>query len=374
MKKLLNAMTGTSRYLVILSLIAMQNWSCKKVETAQPSAQSITASAEDDAVITAVFKQVNIVANKTSYEAIRLDPKLQNAWGLSADDEGEIWVSSNETGLSFVYGPTGRHLMTPVAIPSHDQSVPGNPTGNIYNNTDDFIIPGTGTKAEFIFADEHGTISAWNDPTGSTAVIVADRTGADPVYKGLTIARDGGENFIYVTNFGQNKIDVFDKDFNYVDNKPFTDPGLPAGFAPFNIRNIEGMLFVTYALQKEDGEDDSAGTGNGYVDIYRPNGQLVKRFASNGTLNSPWGITEASPGASAETKIILIGNFGDGRINIYSMNGNYKGQMMSDSGPVSIDGLWAIDTQIPGIKPGQLYFTAGPEDESDGLFGMLMKQ
>ena len=345
---------------------------CKKTDMSAPS---LSSSSNDEAVSLGGYQQVNLVANTTSFGAERFDPRLQNAWGLSADDEGESWVSANETGLSFVYDITGAHLMPPITIPSHNPKMHGNPTGNIYNDTKSFMIPGTGEPSEFIFADEGGTVSAWNDPTGTTAVVVADRSGFDAVYKGLAIAQDYGENFLYVTNFSQGKIDVFDRHFNYVTNKPFKDPTLPKGYAPFNIRNIDGMLYVTFALQKASKEDDSAGVGHGFVDIFKPDGSMVTRFASRGKLDSPWGI---SKGKSSFLKDgagdILIGNFGDGRINVFDREGKFLGQLMNNGSPVVIDGLWGLDNDIPGIGSNQLYFTAGPDDESDGLFGYLMKK
>lgn len=372
MKKHLGNAPRWMYYTVILLFVITTNPSCKKSDL-RPATAAVSSQTNDEVSLNG-FKVVSLVANKAAFGAPRIDHNLENAWGMSADDEGEIWVSANETGLSFVYGLTGQHLMPPVSIPSHDAGVPGNPTGNIYNETSDFIIPGTNTTAEFIFAEEGGTVSAWNDATGSTAVVVADRTPWDAVYKGIAIANDGGTNFIYVTNFGQSKIDVFDKNFNYVSNKAFFDPNLPKGYAPFNIRNIHNMLYITYALQTADHEDDSTGAGFGFVDIYRPNGKLVKRFASHGTLNAPWGITEAKPGLCGNDNAILVGNFGDGRINVFDLKGNFKGQLKDGGSAVTIDGLWAIDTDIPGIAANRLYFTAGPDDESDGVFGFLQKQ
>lgn len=370
MKMVLNGQPCLRQTIAVALLLTTLMVSCKKYDASPQNAA--TASVSED-ISLGGFTQVNIVSDKSIFNTPRIDPGLQNAWGISADDEGEIWVSANETGLSYVYNTKGKHLLTPVIIP-HNSTSRGNPTGNIYNKTEDFVIPGTNTPAEFVFADEGGTVSAWNDPTGPNAVIVADQTGADAVYKGLAIASDNGNNFIYVTNFGQNKIDVFDKDFNYVSDKPFTDPNLPSGYAPFNIRNINNMLYVTYALQKADHEDDSAGVGHGYVDVYWPNGILQNRFASQGTLNSPWGIAEAKPGFCCKNNAILIGNFGDGHINAYDLSGKFLGQLMQGGQPLAIEGLWGIDNDIPGISANQLYFTAGPNDESDGLFGFLQKQ
>ena len=186
-----------------------------------------------------------------------------------------------------MYNNKGRQLIPPVAIPSHVANTPGNPTGNIYNETKDFEVAGTGLPAEFLFASEDGTISAWNDNTGSSAVVVADRS-KHASYKGLAIANDGGTNFLYVTNFAKHKIDVFDKDFNYVTGRSFKDHGIPEGYSPFNIRNINNILYVPYALDASDASDSSA-AGLGYVDVYWPTGALSTRFATKCVFNAPGG-------------------------------------------------------------------------------------
>jgi len=316
-------------------------------------------------------KQTNLVADTAGYDATRLDPNLLNAWGIAAPPNGPIWISANHAGLSVIYDRNGQQLRPPVTIPSLTAGQPGAPSGMVFNGTTDF----GGNK--FIFASEEGIIAGWS--SGNAAVKVADRSSFNAVYKGLTIANDGTANFLYVTNFKNSKIDVFDKDFNYVTDKPFSDPGIPAGFGPFNIQNISGNLYVTYAkLKAPDNMDDQAGPGNGYVDIFTPQGQLVKRFASQGPLNSPWGIALAPAGFADEGPTILIGNFGDGRINVFGMAGHFKGQLRMHGKPITIDGLWAIDFlegNVPGGSPSDpLYFTAGPNEESHGLFGYLKKE
>jgi len=353
MKKTIYANLQTAGLLFLLCCIFL---SCKK---------------HDPTIPLSGYQQINLVASKAVFGAARVDYNLLNAWGLSADDEGEIWVSAADAGLSFVFDKTGAQKMPPVFIPSHVPKEPGAPTGNVYNETEDFIVPNSGEPAEFIFASEDGTVSAWN--SGSAAVIVADKSAENASYKGITIANDGGSNFLYVTNFSSGKIDVFDKNFNYI-NKPFSDPTLPQGYAPFNIRNIGNMLFVTYALRTADGEEDSTGLGLGFVNVFWPNGTLAKHFAAHGTLNAPWGIAEARPGFCDINDAILIGNFGDGHINVFTLDGKFEGLLMNHGMPVAIDGLWAIDNDIPGISPKQLYFTAGPNDEEEGLFGFLIKQ
>ncbi|MEO8712904.1 MAG: TIGR03118 family protein [Parafilimonas sp.] len=357
--------------LIILSFFILTA-GCKKMQDASVAGTTVSDAQATSSALGG-FKQLVLTANKAGYHALRINSNLHNAWGMSASDEGGIWVSSADGGVSYVYNNRGVQQIAPVNIPSHIANSPGNPTGNIYNATEDFMVAGTGLPAEFLFASEDGTVSAWNDNTASSAVVVADRAKNGASYKGLAIANDGGANFLYVTNFTKHKIDVFDKDFNLVGGKPFKDKGLPSGYTPFNIRAINNMLYVTYALTKVSGDDDSTGAGLGYVDVYWPNGSLSKRFATQGVLNAPWGITEAKP-ALLGTSAILIGNFGDGHISVFDWDGNFKGQLMNLGKPVAIDGLWAIDNTMTKTSPLDLYFTAGPNEESDGIFGLLIKQ
>jgi uncharacterized protein (TIGR03118 family) len=239
----------------------------------------------------------------------------------------------------------------------------------IYNSTGDFVIPGAGA-ALFIFAGEDGTISAWTTVT-TDARLMADRSSSDAVYKGIATASNGGANFLYATNFRQNAVDMFDGTFSYV--KSFTDPGVPAGYAPFGIQNIGGKLYVTFAKQEgPDNEDDDPGVGNGYVDIFNPDGTLSRRFASNGTLNSPWAVVMAPSGFGSVGGDILIGNFGDGLIGAYNPTTGALVGMLHDANntAISIDGLWGLAFG-PASSSTTLYFAAGPDDEEHGLLGTL---
>ncbi|MCW3126963.1 MAG: hypothetical protein JWO03_2621 [Bacteroidetes bacterium] len=313
----------------------------------------------------ASYQQVNLVADTAGYSGARIDANLKNAWGIAIGPTGIFWISANHTALTTVYDRTGTQILPAVSL-----NAGGAPTGVIYNSTGSFI----GSK--FIYAGEDGIISAWT--SGTATAIVADRSSASAVYKGITIASDGGANFLYAADFKNGHVDVFDQSFTYVTTKPFADPSIPAGFAPFNIQNIGGKLYVTYAKQKgPDNEDDEKGAGNGYVNIFNPDGTLVKRFASQGTLNSPWGLTQVSSGFGQNSNDILVGNFGDGRINIYDANGSYQGQLMDGGTPITIDGLWALQFPQNGVPAGdqnQLFFTAGPGDEEHGLFGYIQKR
>ena len=192
------------------------------------------------------------------------------------------------------------------------------------------------------------------------------------MYKGVAIAEDGSSNFIYAANFNAKTVDVFDHNFTYVTTKPFSDPNMPSNYGPFDIQNIGGKLYVTYAIPKSpDFVDDSAGAGNGYVDIYEPSGELNKRFISQGHLNSPWGLAKARAEFGEFKNTILVGNFGDGLINAYDDDGTWLGQLKDiNKDPVHIDGLWGIAFK-PSSDPDLLYFTAGPSHENHGLFGYL---
>ncbi|MGI8952278.1 MAG: TIGR03118 family protein [Chitinophagaceae bacterium] len=324
------------------------------------------------------YTQTNLVADVNGFGAAKIDPHLANAWGIAVAPTGPFWISANHAGVSTVYDKDGNTLLAPVTIPAHNGHSIGAPTGVVYNWTTNFVIPSSKSVSKFIFAGEDGTISAWAG--GSSAILVADRFSHGTVYKGLALATDGSHNFIYATDFHNGKIDVYDENFNYVSNKPFYDPNIPQHFAPFNIRNVEGKLFVTYAKQKPpDFMDDEAGPGNGFVDVFNSDGSLLFRFASRGTLNSPWGIVRSVGGFAVTNSgiipnAILIGNFGDGRINVYDAIGRFEGQLVNKGNPVTIEGLWALENNVPGTDPKQLFFTAGPNDEEHGLFGYLSRQ
>ena len=354
--------------LIIISLLVLNAACTKTTDATAINDQSNSNAQSDQALSLGNFKQVNLNANSKGYHATHLSPNLHNAWGMAVSDGGGIWVSAADGGVSYIFNDKGAQLIPPVAIPSHEANTPGNPTGQVYNRTTDFVING-GSPAKFIFASEDGTVSAWNG--GTTSVIVANRFSRGAGYTGIAIADDGGSNYLYVANFAQHRIDVFDKNFTVTSGRHFKDDGIPAGYSPFNIREINNMLYVTYAVVASDG-DDSTGKGLGFVDVFTPSGQLSKRLATQGTLNAPWGIAEAGKELIGIDGI-LIGNFGDGHINVYDFDGNFQGQLKTAAGLVAIEGLWAIDNDVVKTSRHQLYFTAGPKDEEDGLFGFIYK-
>lgn len=343
---------------ICLCLFFVIALSCKKIEDHLP---------------THSYKQTNLVADVQSYNPMHIDKNLLNAWGIAVAPSGPVWISANHSGLTTIYDKTGATLLAPVSIPGQGHTA-GAPTGVVFNSTADFIIPSTTIKARFIFAGEDGIISAWGG--GPMASIAANR-GSGAVYKGIELANDGTSNFLYAANFHKAKIDVYDKNFKPVSDKLFSDPTIPKGFAPFNIKSLNGYLYVTYAKQKgPDEDDDQAGPGNGYVNIFTTKGVLVKRFASQGALNSPWGMVWTMSGFCDVDNAIIIGNFGDGRINVYDEWGHFKGQLknQSDGQPITIEGLWALDNSPAIASEKQIYFTAGPGEEEHGIFGVLERQ
>jgi len=317
------------------------------------------------------FNRVNLVSNNSQDSGARVDPNLVNGWGIAFSPTGNPWLSSEGGGVSVAYDATGNQVVPPVSIPSASANTGGHPTGTVFNNSATaFVLPGGGV-AKFIFVGDDGVISGWS--SGTAAERVVDNS-ASASYTGVTIANDSARTFLYAANFKQARIDVFDSSFTAV-SKTFTDPGLPEGYSPFNIQNVGGQLYVMYAKLGSNG-DEEKGAGLGYVDIFKPDGSLVGRFASQGSLNAPWGIAMAPAGFldGNNSNVILIGNFGDGQINAYSPDAKFIGQLKSNGTPVVIDGLWGISfapSSASNIPPTRLFFAAGPNDEQNGLFGYI---
>jgi len=305
-------------------------------------------------------------------QAAQTDPNLINPWGVSFSASSPFWVSNAETGTSTLYDGSGTPQALVVNIPAPGGGK-GAPTGQVFNGTTDFLIGATG-KALFLFATEDGTIAAWNAGAGTNAQIVADRSSVNAVYKGLALATTGGQNFLYATDFHNARIDRFDKNFQLAGS--FTDSSIPAGYAPFNIQNINGDLYVTFAKQLgPDNEDDAAGPGRGFVDIFHADGTLSRRLISQGVLNSPWGLAIAPPTFGAFAGKLLVGNFGDGTIHGFDpTTGALAGELSNpDGSPLIIPGLWTLifGNGGRGGSVDILYFTAGTDGEQHGLFGQI---
>jgi uncharacterized protein (TIGR03118 family) len=327
-----------------------------------------------------IFHQTNIVSSVPGV-AITTDHNLINPWGLSLSPTGQFRVSDNGLGLSTVYDVRGNPHRTTVEIPLPAGSTSdfAAPTGNVRNTTTDFVISedGLSAPAENIFATEDGTITAWNSHVDQHhALIVADNSANGAVYKALTLGSNSQGNFIYATNFFNGSVDVFDSHFQQVKlSGSFIDPDIPDGFAPFGIRNIYGTVFVTYALQNDERHDDVAGPGNGFIDAFDTDGHFIQRFASQGALNSPHGLTLAPADFGRFSNALLVGNFGDGRINAFDSNTGVRLGEISDANnqPITNVGIWGITfgNGAGGTRTDTLYFAAGINDEKDGLFGAI---
>jgi uncharacterized protein (TIGR03118 family) len=340
---------------------------------------------EDRNLLSTVFLQSNLVSDIPGVARFT-DPNLVNPWGIAASPNGPFWISDNGMGLSTLYNGNGsaQSLVVSVPLPLSSAATNSAPTGIVFNGTTDFTVT-SGTKtgvAAFIFAAEDGTISAWSPTVSLNNAILEVDNSANPtaatgaVYKGLAMGSNANGNFLFAANFRSGKIDVFDKAFQPATLAGnFTDANLPAGFAPFGIANINGNLYVTYALQNAAKHDDVAGAGNGFVDVFDTSGHFVKRFASQGTLNSPWGVVMAPSTFGAFAGTILVGNFGDGRISAFdATTGAFKGQLQTDLGtPLTINGLWGLEfgNGVTAGDPNTLFFTAGIGDEGHGLFGSI---
>jgi len=302
--------------------------------------------------------------------AQHVDSNLVNPWGMSAPSaNGPIWVSDNGTGVSTLYNLDGTARSLIVTIPTAARNKDaGNPTGQVFNGTNFFQVTKNGTSlpARFIFVSEDGSISGWNPGVDPTNAIIAVDNGTNngnnrAVYKGATLGVAGGHNFLYVTDFHTGKVETYDENFHQVNPGGFVDPNLPAGYAPFGIRNFNGEIFVTYAKQDHARHDDVKGVGFGFVSVFDTGGNFLRRLVSNGNLNAPWGL------ALVDSEL-WVGNFGDGFINVYDpMTGAFIETLMrADGTPLQFDGLWDMLPLGSGV-----YFTAGIADEGHGLFGLI---
>ena len=334
------------------------------------------------------YHQTNLVSDIPGL-AQSTDPNLKNPWGLSSSATSPIWASDNNAGVTTVYTGAGTKFFPAgqpfVTIPAPGGGPGGAPTGTVFNGTSDFVVSQNGNSAPavFLFATEDGTLSGWNPGVNkASAVIAVDNSAATDsagdvgaVYKGLAKGSVGTNNYLYASNFRFGTVDVFDGGFTQQHwAGAFTDPALPSGFAPFGIQNIGGQIFVTYAKQDVFKHDDVKGPGNGFVDVYSTAGTLLRRFASRGTLNSPWGLALSPATFGNFHDDILIGDFGDGRINAFAQDGTFRGQLKSEtSAPIQIDGLWGLrfGNGGNGGDVNTLFFAAGINGEADGLFGTI---
>jgi uncharacterized protein (TIGR03118 family) len=300
------------------------------------------------------------------------DPNLLNAWGLVAGPATPWWVADNHADLSTLYNAGGTKLGLEV-------TVAGGPTGVVFNGGSGFPVGPSNVSARFIFSTEGGTIAGWTPTAGNVAQVKVDLSAAGAIYKGLAIATTETGSQLYATDFANARVDVFDGAWAAVTTDGgFVDRKIPDGYAPFGIQTIGDRIFVTYAKQGPNG-DELHGKGLGFVDAYDTAGHLLARVARHGTLNAPWGLAMAPENFGRFGGDLLVGNFGDGRINAYEERPDghfaFRGVLRdSEERPIEIDGLWALEFGHGAANNGPtdtLFFTAGPNGEQDGLFGSI---
>ena len=316
-----------------------------------------------------------------SPSAANLDAHLQNSWGLTRSATSAWWVADNHTGLSTLYDAAGAPQSLVVSIPTLDGTGIAAPTGTAFNYTSGFEIA-PGKKAVFLFVTEDGTISGWNPGVQATAAVIAfPRPGGKPgnaVYKGCTLATTAQGTFLYVSNFGEVRVDVFDSTFHRVNlgATAFRDPNVPKGFAPFNVQNVGGNLVVTFAKKQKGSDDEAHGAGFGFVAVFDLQGKLLMDLQQGSFLNAPWGIAQAPSDFGVFSHRLLVGNQGDGTINAFNLvTGEFEGKLLDENGAnLAIDGLWALNFGSDSLAgpATELFFTAGPNDEADGLFGGIV--
>jgi uncharacterized protein (TIGR03118 family) len=340
------------------------------------TALAVAVAAQAGAAPSSSYASHNLVSDQAGL-ADHVDPNLVNAWGLASRVDSPWWVANNAGNQATVYTADG-NAFAPSGSPLVVR-VLNRPTGVVANSGSSFSIGAGGTSAPalFLFGTEDGKILAWNQavPAGQ-AVVAADRSAGRAIYKGLALSGDR----LYATDFHNGRVDVFDGSFRPVRTPgAFVDGKLQHGFAPFGIRAIGSRIFVTFAKQDTKGEDDLHGRGLGFVDAFDRNGRLLARVARRGELNAPWGIALAPRNFGRFSGDLLIGNFGDGRINAFRQRpgGTFTpaGELRTAAGKrLAIDGLWALQFGHGTANNGPantLFFTAGPDDEAHGLFGTI---
>ena len=319
------------------------------------------------------YRQINLVSDQTGMARF-MDANLVNPWGVLAGAGGHLIVADNHAGVATFYNPAGHPAALTITIPAPDGGPGGAVTDLALNRSARSFILRSGERqgeSTLLFVTEDGTIAGWNHEVHpDQALIAVDNSAVGAIYKSTALAATPQGPRLYAANFGQGVVEIYDGGFHLV--KSFTDAGLAgASYAPFGVRVIGGSLFVTYAFKASPADgDETAGPGLGYVDVFDLGGTFVRRFASQGTLNAPWGLAMAPHSFGKFGGALLVGNFGDGAINAYQPHsGAFLGQLSDSHGTViQIEGLWGLAFRSEG---GSLYFTAGPNDESNGLLGVL---
>lgn len=336
------------------------------------------------------YRQINLVSDQAGKANLK-DPDLVNAWGLAASPGtnaspgSPLWVADNGSDKATLYQGAGATSVSKVPLVINVTGAA--PTGQVFNSDPNaFVVSdshGNSGSSLFLFDTENGTIDGWapnvnpNGSNPSTVTEVARDNGANAVYKGLAVATVKGKSFLYATNFRSGRVEAYDGTFTPVEMPGglFVDPGLPAGYGPFGIAEIMGKLYVSFAKQDATLHDDVAGPGHGFVDVFTNTGAFVRRLVTRGALNSPWGLALAPRSFGRFGGDLLVGNFGNGLINVYNpANGARLGRLQQRNGlPIQIDGLWGLmfgNGNAAGTN--QLIFSAGPSEESHGLLGKIV--
>jgi uncharacterized protein (TIGR03118 family) len=331
------------------------------------------------------YRQINLVSDISGIAQVQ-DTNLVNAWGISFHPTFPFWVSDNGAGVTTLYSVTNDASGVPhgSATPSTAIGIPGagpavisipgagNVTGQVANNSTEF------NSDIFLFVSEDGTVSGWRPGIGTAAETLATRTNA--TYKGVTLATVGTNTVLLAANFHEGTLDVYDGNSQLLGQ--FADQRAPEGYAPFNVQNLNGVIFVTFAKQDAAKRDDVAGRGRGLIDTFDISTGKFRRFAagraSGGNvreMNSPWGLAIAPASFGSHANQLLVGNFGSGTIMTFDAHGKFKGLLQTAGGcPVTIDGLWSLAFGVDGGVSGvstDLYFSAGPNNERHGLFGAI---
>jgi len=336
------------------------------------------------------YRQINLVSDQAG-KASLTDPDLVNAWGLAASPGtnaspgSPLWVADNGSDKATLYA--GASATSVSKVPLVVNVTGAAPTGQVFNSDSSaFVVSdshGNSGSSLFLFDTENGTIDGWapnvnpNGTNPSTVTEVGRNNGANAVYKGLAIAKSSVGTTLYATNFRSGRVEAYDGTFTPVElpGGLFVDPKLPAGYGPFGIAVIMGKLYVSFAKQDATLHDDVAGQGNGFVDVFGRNGKFIRRLITRGALNSPWGMALAPASFGQFAGDLLVGNFGDGHINVYNPTSGLRlGQLRGSNGqPIVIDGLWGLmfgNGNAAGNN--QLLFSAGPDGESHGLLGKIV--
>jgi uncharacterized protein (TIGR03118 family) len=323
------------------------------------------------------YQETNLVSNTSQSGVTTVDPDLVNCWGISRSSTGTWWASDKGKGVATLYNGTGVKQSLTVTIPQSGQNATGTPTGIVFNGSTDFDVE-SGKPAVFIFAAFDGTISAWNPGANPTVAIQKVQATPGSVLTGATIAQSKGQNFLYVTDVHEGKIRAFDGNFSPVKlpDAAFQDDHLSKKFVPFNVQNIGGNLYVTFAHQNAAKNFITAGANFGAADVFSPEGQLLLRLERGSWFNAPWGLVQASTDFGGFSHSIIVGQFGSGEILAFdSVTGAFQGKFEDQNGNViSIPGIWGLAFGAGNANsgaPNQLFFNAGVDQGQAGLFGFF---